>query len=91
MALEECRECGGQISTEAETCPNCGVPDPTGSGGPERQATSDNDSSGNAVGKGARLFQVGSCRRCPFRGHRESLGELRGEGFRRHPHERRDR
>lgn len=29
MALGECRECSDQVSTEAEFCPNCGVPDPT--------------------------------------------------------------
>lgn len=28
MALTECRECGDQVSTEAPTCPNCGVPKP---------------------------------------------------------------
>jgi hypothetical protein len=30
MALMPCRECGKQVSTEAVTCPNCGVPNPTG-------------------------------------------------------------
>ena len=29
MALKPCRECGASISTEAQTCPHCGVPDPT--------------------------------------------------------------
>lgn len=29
MALEPCRECGHEVSTEAETCPQCGVPNPT--------------------------------------------------------------
>jgi hypothetical protein len=29
MALQPCRECGSQISTEATVCPRCGVPDPT--------------------------------------------------------------
>lgn len=29
MALKKCRECGYDVSTEAEACPNCGVPDPT--------------------------------------------------------------
>jgi tetratricopeptide (TPR) repeat protein len=29
MALRSCRECGANISTEAQTCPHCGVPDPT--------------------------------------------------------------
>lgn len=28
MALQPCRECGAQVSTEAPTCPHCGVPDP---------------------------------------------------------------
>lgn len=25
MALEKCKECGGQISTEAKACPHCGA------------------------------------------------------------------
>jgi len=25
MALKECRECGGQVSTDAKTCPHCGA------------------------------------------------------------------
>lgn len=29
MALRPCRECGREISTEAATCPQCGVPRPT--------------------------------------------------------------
>ena len=29
MALKPCRECKKKVSTEALTCPNCGVPDPT--------------------------------------------------------------
>lgn len=29
MALKRCRECGQDVSTEAVTCPHCGVPDPT--------------------------------------------------------------
>ncbi len=29
MALQACRECGSQVSTEAAACPRCGVPDPT--------------------------------------------------------------
>ena len=28
MALKPCRECGKQVSTEAVTCPHCGVPQP---------------------------------------------------------------
>lgn len=27
MALSKCRECGGQVSTEAEKCPHCGASD----------------------------------------------------------------
>jgi len=34
MALAECRECGKQVSTEAVTCPSCGVPSPTRVGSP---------------------------------------------------------
>tara|TARA_Y100000310_G_C20239983_1_gene604180 strand:- start:82 stop:453 length:372 start_codon:yes stop_codon:yes gene_type:complete len=29
MALKPCRECGTEVSTEAETCPSCGVKTPT--------------------------------------------------------------
>ena len=29
MALKSCRECGVKVSTEAKTCPKCGVPNPT--------------------------------------------------------------
>ena len=29
MALKKCRECGKKVSTEAATCPSCGVPNPT--------------------------------------------------------------
>src|SRR5262245_1675335 len=29
MAIKPCRECGASISTEAQPCPKCGVPDPT--------------------------------------------------------------
>ena len=29
MALQPCRECGAQVSTEAVACPNCGIGEPT--------------------------------------------------------------
>jgi hypothetical protein len=29
MALIPCRECGANVSIEAQTCPHCGAPDPT--------------------------------------------------------------
>jgi hypothetical protein len=29
MALKACRECGKEVSTEADKCPHCGVGDPT--------------------------------------------------------------
>lgn len=28
MALDLCRECDGQVSTEADSCPHCGCPEP---------------------------------------------------------------
>lgn len=28
MALVECKECGEQISTQADACPKCGAPSP---------------------------------------------------------------
>jgi hypothetical protein len=42
MALKACRECGQQVSTEAASCPHCGVPKPSASGnvGPIRQPES---------------------------------------------------
>lgn len=30
MSLRPCRECNAEVSTEAETCPHCGVRNPTG-------------------------------------------------------------
>lgn len=36
MALVPCRECGQQVSTEAKTCPHCGVADPAGKPTPAR-------------------------------------------------------
>jgi uncharacterized membrane protein len=38
MALQPCRECGARISTEAPSCPHCGVPDPTRGSAPEARA-----------------------------------------------------
>ena len=32
MALSKCVECGKDVSTTAEECPNCGNPDPTKTG-----------------------------------------------------------
>lgn len=29
MALESCRECGEEVSTDADACPNCGAKNPT--------------------------------------------------------------
>lgn len=34
MALAPCRECGAQVSTEAQTCPHCGVARPAGAPSP---------------------------------------------------------
>lgn len=33
MGLKECRECGVKVSTEAKTCPHCGVNKPVSSNG----------------------------------------------------------
>ena len=35
MALKPCRECGAQVSTEAEICPHCGIRSPTASAASE--------------------------------------------------------
>ena len=34
MALAQCRECGKEVSTEAVSCPHCGVPRPTSASAP---------------------------------------------------------
>ena len=31
MALGPCSECGSQVSNQAEICPHCGIPFPSGS------------------------------------------------------------
>ncbi len=41
MALAACRECGRQVSTEATTCPHCGVPRPA-----ETRVPGDRDAAG---------------------------------------------
>lgn len=33
MALKPCKECGKEVSTEARTCPQCGIMEPTGANG----------------------------------------------------------
>jgi hypothetical protein len=35
MAITQCRECGGKVSTGAVTCPHCGAPAPTADPQPE--------------------------------------------------------
>ena len=35
MALRPCRECGQQVSTEAASCPRCGVPNPASTPPPD--------------------------------------------------------
>lgn len=37
MALRPCRECGREVSTEAVSCPQCGVPEPTRHAPPESE------------------------------------------------------
>lgn len=32
MSLQDCKECGEQVSTKADSCPHCGVPSPAGNG-----------------------------------------------------------
>jgi hypothetical protein len=36
MVLQPCRECAGQVSTHAATCPHCGAPRPAGLPTPKR-------------------------------------------------------
>lgn len=38
MAIHECDECGGQLSSEADACPHCGHPSPSsGEGHPDEE------------------------------------------------------
>ena len=39
MAMTICRECGGDVSTSARTCPHCGVKNPGMSKGKHAVAT----------------------------------------------------
>jgi len=39
MPLTQCRECGAQVSTEAHSCPHCGVPSPTSPSAALRQGS----------------------------------------------------
>lgn len=39
MAIKLCRECGNQVSTEAATCPKCGVDEPGRELGPGEEIT----------------------------------------------------
>lgn len=65
MALEQCRECGQQVSTEAAACPHCGVPNPVGT--PEgagieravRAAASTPAASESSLGPPERLLALG--------------------------------
>ena len=34
MAIARCRECGGDVSSEAVVCPHCGIRDPAAAGAP---------------------------------------------------------
>lgn len=59
MALDECRECGNEVSTEANSCPSCGAPYPSLSEAEARekrrkrseQAKQKDDDSGSGIGK----------------------------------------
>ena len=68
MALEDCRECGNAVSTEARTCPKCGVPDPTGPRWPKGQCL--------GCGKEIAVQPGGSCPHCgvedPLTPHRST-------------------
>ena len=59
MALKPCRECGKPISTEATTCPHCGVASPTATGKPVViEATSKRFKTFQAAGGAAIVFSV---------------------------------
>lgn len=36
MAIARCRECGGEVSSEAVVCPHCGIRDPAAAAAPGR-------------------------------------------------------
>jgi RNA polymerase subunit RPABC4/transcription elongation factor Spt4 len=54
MALKPCRECGGQVSTEAEVCPHCGVRSPTASKPVAALGPNDSEQNKNAKSRGLR-------------------------------------
>jgi membrane protein YdbS with pleckstrin-like domain len=57
MALVACRECGRQVSTEATTCPHCGVPRPAESPVPhEGDATGRRDYVSQSLASGERVL-----------------------------------
>jgi len=61
MALKPCRECKKQVSTEAATCPHCGVPQPVAPPSPSAASSSGGGAAkGCAVllGAGVLLFVV---------------------------------
>lgn len=65
MALNECRECGREVSTEAESCPQCGAPYPTKEANyspPDSGDSSESDegsSTGSKIGKGCAIGCAG--------------------------------
>ena len=40
MAITTCRECSREVSTEAASCPHCGIPNPAKEGVPLREGSS---------------------------------------------------
>ena len=63
MALDNCRECAREVSTEAATCPNCGVGNPTGSRKAAASGKQQTDSRTIAKGVSAGIF---TCVVAPF-------------------------
>jgi len=61
MALEPCRECGQQVSTEAPTCPHCGVPSPTREGRTVEDLSNEMEEKGFTEGVPMSLHPCRSC------------------------------
>ncbi len=59
MAMTSCRECRGSVSTEAKTCPHCGVVAPGGT--PEYEKPPSKPRSSVSQGFGQSIGVAGGC------------------------------
>ena len=63
MALTYCRECGGEVSSEAVLCPHCGLKNP---GGPARVDTDDHTAARDATEVRRPMIQPARANRAPM-------------------------